>query len=92
MSIVHENLMPTEVPDTHSEFLIVDVKGDIDEVRTINCYGPQETLALSTRAEFFIEMETRIISAKDNQKLICIQLDANSKLGSQSIKGDPNEM
>ena len=92
MSIVHENLMPTEIPDTHSEFLIVDVKGDFGEVRTINCYGPQETLPLSTRAEFFIEMESRIISAKDNQKLICIQLDANSKLGSQIIKGDPNDM
>ena len=92
MSIIHNNLKPTEIPDDNTEFLIVDIDGSFGEVRTINCYGPQETLPLASRTEFFIEMEARVTAAKDNQKLVCIQLDANSKLGGEIIKGDPNEM
>ena len=59
---------------------------------TINCYGPQENYSLYTRTAFFIELESRIISAKTNGKSICIQFDANSKLGKNLIPGDPYEM
>ena len=92
MSIVHENLKPILISDDHSEFLIVDIGGNFGSIRTINCYGPQETQPLEARTEFFIELETRIISAKTSGKLICIECDANSKLGKGLIRGDPNEM
>ena len=92
MSIIHENLNPVQIPDEHPEFLIVDIFGKFGSIRTINCYGPQENLSLEARTEFFIELESKIISAKQNEKYICIEFDANSKFGNSIIPGDPNEM
>ena len=92
MSVIHENLKPILISDDHSEFLVVDVTGNFGSIRLINCYGPQENLPLEVRTEFFIELESRIFSAKTNGKLICIQCDANSKLGNGLIKGDPQMM
>ena len=92
MSIVHENLKPILIPDEHSEFLVVDISGNFGDIRTINCYGPQENLSVEIRTEFFIELEARIISAKTAGRMICIEFDANSKVGGGKIKGDPNEM
>ena len=92
MSIIHRNLNPVQIPDEHPEFLIVDIFGKFGSIRTINCYGPQENLSLEARTEFFIELESKIISAKQNEKYICIEFDANSKFGNSIIPGDPNEM
>jgi exonuclease III len=92
MTMVHENMQPILIPDEHPEFLEVYIFGIFGSIRTINCYGPQENLSLEERTVFFIEMESRIISAKENQKLICIQFDANSKFGKNVIPGDPHEM
>ena len=47
---------------------------------------------LEARSEFFMELESKIISAKENQKMICIQFDAISKFGSSIIPGGPHEM
>ena len=70
----------------------MDINGNFRSLRTINTYGPQENLPLEVRTEYFIELESRIISAKTNGKLICLQFDANSKLGNGIIKGDPQLM
>ena len=78
MSIIHKNLKPVMIPDDNSEFLLVDIEGIFGTIRTINCYGPQENLSLQTRSEFFIELESRIETAKASGKLICIECDANS--------------
>ena len=53
---------------------------------------PQENQPIEARTGFVIDLESRIISAKSNGKLICIEFDANSKLGRGQIAGDPNEM
>ena len=92
MSIIHENLKPIQISDDHSEFLVVDIGGNFGAIRTINCYGPQETAPIEARTQFFIELESRIISAKSSEKYICIEFDANSKLGNGIIKDDPHEM
>ena len=92
MTIVHENMQPILIPDEHSEFLEVDIAGDFGSIRTINLYGPQENLSLESRTDYFIELESRIISARENHKLICLQYDANSKIGKNLIPGDPHEM
>ena len=41
--------------------------------------------------DFFLRLETEIQNAKNTGKLICIQMDANSKFGRNVIKDDPNE-
>ena len=92
MTIVHENMQPVQIPDEHSEFLEVDISGRFGCIRTINCYGPQENLPIETRTEFFLELEKRIISAKENKKLICLQFDANSKFGKDIIPESPHEI
>ena len=92
MTIVHQNLKPVLIPCDHTEFLEVDISGRFGSIRTINSYGPQENLNMQTRAEYFLELESKIISAKTNQKLVCIQFDANSKFGSNVIPGDIHEM
>ena len=63
MTIVHDNMKPILIPDEHSEFLEVNISGNFGYIRTINCYGPQENQSL----DFFTELESRIISAKENQ-------------------------
>ena len=92
MSVIHENLNPISIHDDNSEFLVVDIVGNFGEIRTINCYGPQENLALESRRDFFVELEKRIISAKSENKMICIECDANSKLGNSWIVGDPHDI
>ena len=59
-------------------------------IRTINSYGPQEYWSWEAKINYFTELESRIIKAKSEQKLICLELDANSKLGNQLIPGDPH--
>ena len=92
MSAVHENLNPILIADENSEFLVVDISGNFGVIRTINCYGPQENMPLEVRSDFFIELEKRIIIAKSENKMICIECDANSKLGKSWIPGDPHEI
>ena len=92
MSIVHENLKPTLISDEHSEFLEVNVFGNFGAIRAINSYGPQEYWTWDSKIEYFTELESRIITAKSNNKRICLEFDANSKLGNKIIPGDPNCM
>ena len=92
MLILTYNIDMIDMIDDNSEFLVVDIEGNFSTIRTINCYGPQENLPLETRSEFFIELETRIVTAKSSGKLVCVECDANSKLGKQFIKGDPHEI
>ena len=92
MSIVHNNLKPVLIPSDSSEFLEVDIFGNFGSIRTINSYGPQEYWSWEVRANYFTELEGRIITAKSEQKLICIECDANSKLGNKIISGDPHQI
>ena len=92
MTIVHQGLDSVKVPDENCEFLVVDIEDKFGSMRLINCYGPQENLSVEIRTQFFIDLETRIIRAKNCDKLICIELDANSKLGTSYVAGDSREM
>ena len=89
ISIIHNNLKPVLIPSEHSEFLEVDVFGNFGSIRTINSYGPQEYWSLEAKSDYFTELESKIITAKSENKLICLEFDANSKLGNQIIPGDP---
>ena len=68
------------------------VEGEISDkkVRFINGYGPQETQKDDIRNEFFNRLDEEVKCAKIAGTAICIELDANSKLGCDIIPGDPD--
>ena len=63
-----------------------------EKVRIINGYGPQEDDPSNTRLLFWQSLEQEIVSAKNENCMILIQMDANAKLGNMIIRQDPNEM
>ena len=72
---------------------MVQAKTANNNIRIINAYGPQEDNYNKDKIyEFWQELEQEILSAKDDNCLVLIQLDANAKLGSDIIKDDPHIM
>ena len=58
------------------------------KVRFINAYGPQEDETEKAKS-FFSKLDEEVKSAKVAGVLVCMELDANSKVGSKVIPGDP---
>ena len=58
--------------------------------RLINAYGPQEYEKIEGRIKFYARLEQEVINAKMFGNLVCIQMDANAKLGPVLISSDPN--
>ena len=59
------------------------------EIRIINAYGPQED-EIEKSLSFCQHLEGETISARDENCLTLIQLDANAKVGPEIIPSDPN--
>ena len=55
-------------------------------------YGPQENWETNEKMPFFVALEKEISKAVMSGKLVVIELDANSKLGSTYVENDPHEM
>ena len=55
----------------------------------INGYGPKENSNEEVKTNFFNKLDEQVKSAQMAGTFICIELDANSKLGSVLISGDP---
>ena len=92
---VHESLNPIMVSDGSKEDVeILVVEGDVEErkCRFINGYGPQEYADVDKRVKFFSHLEEEVIKAKLQGALICIELDANAKLGPDVIENDPHDI
>ena len=53
-------------------------------------YGPQENWQLEDKMPFFRAIEKEIIKAQMMDKVVLIQMDANSKIGPTIIAGDPH--
>ena len=91
---INENLKPVlieEYSDTF-ELIVVEIKVEDKEIRVITGYGPQENWETSEKMPFFVALEKEISKAIMNGKLVIIELDANSKLGSTYVENDPHEM
>jgi hypothetical protein len=88
----HKSLDPVLIEEYSEDFelLVVEVKLGSKDVRIISGYGPQENWKLEDRMPFFRALEEEIVKAKLNNKVIFIQMDANSKLGPDIIEGDPH--
>ena len=88
---VHKNLEPVSVSDDNDdEILVVEAKVADKKVRLINAYGPQESCHEDEKNSFSGKLDEEIKRAQLSGSLICLELDANSKLGLQIIPGDPH--
>jgi hypothetical protein len=72
--------------------LVVEIKVKTTMIRLMNFYGPQENAQSEIKEDFFLSLQTKIQSAKLTGNLLCIHMDANSKLGNIIIKNDPHPM
>ena len=75
--------------DTEDEVLVVQAQILNKKVRFINAYGPQED-EIEKSKSFFSKLDEVVKTAKLAGALICMELDANSKLGPSIIPGDPH--
>ena len=81
-----------DTADDDIEMMTVEVNIGTEKIRIVNGYGPQEHDDTNTILRFWQELEAVVIKAKDENRNIIIQMDANAKLGSEVIKGDPHKM
>ena len=88
---VHKNLYPVFIcgGEDGIEILVVQAHIGNFECRFINGYGPQEYQNIEDRIKFFARLEQEVINAKLFDNLICIEMDANAKLGPELIKKSP---
>ena len=89
LTAVDQNLKPVLIStgkDEETEILTVQAKVGIHDVRIVNAYGPQEDDGKQDVYKFWQEVEQEIITAKDENCLVVIQLDANAKLARKIIK------
>ena len=94
LTSVIEDLNPVLISTAKDDIEIITVEADLgtEKVRIINGYGPQEDDDPQLVLGFWQEFEAQILQAKDDNCHILIQMDANAKVGSQIIKGDPHNM
>ena len=77
--------------ETDTEILVVQGMVKNKPIRFINGYGPQDdsNSTDNEKQEFFSRLDEEIKRSKIAGAMICIQMDANSKLGSEYIPDDP---
>ena len=87
---VHKSLHPVYISggEENMEILVIEAKLGDFSCRFMNGYGPQEYQNIEERIKFYGYLEQEVINAKMFDKLICIEMDANAKLGSGIIKSD----
>ena len=78
-----------EYSDTF-ELLVVEISVANRDIHIISGYGPQESWPEEERMPFFVALEEEINKAEMFGKSIFIEMDANSKLGSEFIPNDPH--
>ena len=94
LTSVIEDLDPVLIATANDdiELMTVEVNVGMEKIRIINGYGPQEHDDINSILSFWMELEAEVIKAKDDNRNILIQMDANAKLGSEIVKGDPHRM
>ena len=93
LTAIKVNLNPVLISPCNedAEILVVQCQVNDQKIRIINGYGPQDDDELARRLDFWMSLEREIISAKDNNCLVLVQLDANAKVGRSVILSDPNQ-
>ena len=92
LTAIHSNLNPVGMgSEDENEVLVVEADTGGLRTRFINAYGPQESEDEEKKLFFFSKLDTEVKSAKTAGKLICLELDANSKLGKALNPNDPHD-
>ena len=92
LTAVHKSLNPVSVSnDTEEEVLVIEATIANKRTRFINAYGPQEDDKDEIKDGFYSRIDQEIKSSKLAGAMVCLEMDANAKLGSAIIKGDPRE-
>ena len=89
---VHKGLCPILIQEYCEDFelLVIELKVKNREIRVISGYGPQESWKEEQRMPFFTALEEEVAKAELLGKSVIIEMDSNSKLGSNYIKDDPH--
>ena len=92
LTAVHNSLNPVVVSnDTEEEVLVVEATIANRKIRFINAYGPQEDEKDEIRKSFYSRLDQETKRSKLAGAMICLEMDANAKLGSGIILGDPKD-
>ena len=89
-TIVHENFKPVLIPMENSSrggdnILVVQCNIGKIRIRFINAYGVQETASAEERSNFYTILEQEIQFCINNGVLLCLELDANAKVGDMIV-------
>ena len=79
-----------ESRNEEAEILAVQIALKDKNLRIINGYGPQDDDPQQIRLNFWLGLEEEIISAKHENCMVIVQMDANAKVGKDIIENDPN--
>ena len=93
MLLIHKDLNPVLIKEYNEEFelIVVEVSTHKETIRVMTGYGPQENWNEKDRMPFWLAVDEEISAAEIYGRSVIIQMDANAKLGSTYIKGDPNK-
>ena len=94
LTAIKDNLNPVLISPINEEEEILVIQCQLNEmkVRIINGYGPQDDDTAINRLNFWMSLEQEIVSAKESNCAVLLQLDANGKVGKGVISSDPNEI
>ena len=94
LTAAHSNLQPVLISDGEddSEILVIQAQLGKYNCRFINAYGPQEYASLEVRIAFYARLDQEVKNAKLFNCLVCLEMDANAKVGCEIIKDDPNKL
>ena len=91
---IHKSLKPILI-NSEDELEILTVQANVGNLscRFINAYGPSEGCSRDEKTiAFYAKLDQEIKTSKLFGHMVCIQLDANAKLGRDIIKGDHHNM
>ena len=91
---IHKSLEPVLIEEYSNTFelIVAEIHTNNKQIRIITGYGPQENWSPEEKRPFFIALEEEVVKAHTAGKPCIIEIDANSKLGSEYVKGDPHDM
>ena len=78
--------------DKEVEMMLIEISLDSMNLRIMTAYGPQEDALPDTINNFYQKLEEEIMKCEEDDCGLIIEMDANAKLGSELIEGDPNPM